>query len=153
MRLPGETLRRSIAITLAISFGAIACGEDKPSDAETLALRESEIERLSAELKIARTALLESQSEYAATFDSLPDNCKIAISAYIPTDGSELYVFTEDAEQITSPWCGPAHLNAVGDLRNMFHDLQFLQDTVNRTDFSLAANVASAMELKGIVDK
>jgi hypothetical protein len=134
MRLTGETAAK-IILSGALALGATACGEDNPSTTNEELRSFTDIQ---SELKVANLILREGQVEYETYIENLPDECQAAIQSYIPPDGIQTYTKNSEAVRITSAWCGPHHLDAIPELRDMFGDLVNKQGVVDGLDYELS---------------
>lgn len=141
MKFTGEKL---IGGTLALTVLLGACGGDNSDNEISKAERDKMIRNISAEHTIAQFALAQGQLEYNVMIESLPDDCEEAIKSFVPPEGVNKNIPTEDAIELTAEWCGPDNLDAVRVIRREFIELESLQDAFNHLSTSLAANLAAA---------
>ena len=140
MKISGEFLGKG---ALVASLLLSACGDDNQNSI-TKAERDKMIRDISKDHTIAQFVLSQGQLGYNVMIESLPDDCKEAVRSFIPPEGINRDVPTEDAAELTAEWCGPENLDAVRLIRIEFNQLEYLQDDFNRLSTSLAANLAAA---------
>ena len=128
-------------LSAGLVLGVTACGDSEQMSEEA---RSIEINRLQGELSLAQAALTTGQIEYNLYLDSLPDDCEVAVRAYVPPQGELRRTDIDIATEQTAKWCGPEHLGAVAVLRGMFDGLNSLQSKVDGLDWSIAAHVAAS---------
>lgn len=143
----GEKVSALVGVGI-LTFGSLACASDKDvNEGWTFAERAAEIDKLEAEIEVAKIALTASEVEQATYTETLSDDCEQIIQPYMRPDGKFVGEFSvaETAERIAD-WCEPEHADAVEQVNGMYQDRLATQIHIGDLEWWIAANVAASQE-------